>query len=421
MKNPIQGLTIAFVFLTVSTLAQSWYPITSGTTRNLNTIHFPSSSVGYIGGDDSLLLKTTNGGLTWNPVNYSGITFVGQEDDILNLQFLTDSIGYLTAGPYSGSYKTVDGGLNWTLNTLAGNNCYNQGLFFFDPDNGFVGGSGCFQGELISRLSGGVWSQATMNSSTWDAQNLIVDIDFFDAQLGLAASKSGLIFRTTDGGLNWDSIPSHPNMNPVTSVLMINDTLAYAGYKALSAGFGLYISTDGGLTWAEDLNSATFFYPDFLTLHQSGSGEIFTGGYSQGSQTGLIFRSPGDLITWNFDAVDQQINDISSYNDSTVFAVGDSGYIVVNKIVTGLPSIEPHSTALKVEIYPNPAHQSIQLQLPEGFESNGSMVAIYSISGQLLSNTVFKNSIAISTLPSGEYVVEVSQKNKIAVGKLIVD
>jgi photosystem II stability/assembly factor-like uncharacterized protein len=421
MKNILQGLTIAFAFLTVSTHAQLWTPITSGTTRNLNTIHFPSSSVGYIGGDDSLLLKTTDGGLTWNPVNYSGITFVGTDDDILNLQFLSDSIGYLTAGPYSGSYKTVDGGLNWTLNTLAGNNCYNQGLFFFDPDNGFIGGSGCFQGELISRLSGGVWSPATMNSSTWDAQNMIVDIDFFDAQLGLAASKSGLIFRTTDGGLNWDSIPSHPNMNPVTSVLLINDTLAYAGYKALSLGFGLYISTDGGLTWAEDLNSATFFYPDFLTLHQSGSGEIFTGGYSQGSQTGLIFRSPGDITTWNYDAVYQQINDISSYNDSTVFAVGDSGYIVVNKILTGLPFIEHNSTVLKVEIFPNPSHQYIHLQLPEGFDSKGAMVSIHSMGGQLISSTAFNTSIDISTLSSGEYVIEVSRKNKIAFGKLIVD
>ena len=421
MKKIQLLITISFLFLALHTHSQNWYQITSGTTENLNTIHFPTPSVGYIGGDDSLLLKTTDGGLTWNPMNPSGINFLSWNADILNLQFLTDSIGYVTIGPYSTSYKTMDGGLNWTANALAGNNCFNQGLFFFDQDNGFIGGSGCFQGELISKLTAGTWSPATMNSSTWDSQNMIVDIHFYDSQLGLAASSSGLIFRTTDGGLNWDSIPSNTAMHPITSVLMINDTLAYAGYKAISgAGFGIYISTDGGLSWNYDGNSATFFYPDFLTLHQSGNGEIFSGGVSQGSQTGLIFRSPGDILTWNFDAVDQQINDISSYNDSTVFAVGDSGYIVVNKILTGLISHDDLQI-IKIKVSPNPTNDYFNLDFPQHINTSNITTKIYSLLGELVQIESGTKTIDVRKLAAGVYVIEAFADGFVGRSKLVVE
>ncbi len=421
MKKIKLVFIIALLFSTFPSHSQFWYPVSSGTTKNFNCIDFPSANVGYIGGEDSLLLKTTDGGLTWNPISFTGINFSVWNATILKLQFLNDSIGYLTAGPYSATYKTVDGGSTWTANQLVGNNCYNQGLFFFDANNGFIGGSGCFQGELISRLDNGIWTAATMNSSTWDAQNLIVDIDFRNSQLGLAASAGGLIFRTTDGGLNWDSIPVDPSLNPLSSVLWLNDTVAYAGYTSLSVGFGLYISTDAGLTWSQDVNSATFFYPDFLALHKSGDGKIYSGGISQGSATGLIFSSPGDITTWSFDAVSQSIHSISSYNDSIVFAVGDSGLILCNKVLTSLPVFEFAPSTLKIEVFPNPAQHSIQLILPDAFEAKGALVKIYSVAGQLISIQNLKGIIDISTISSGEYFIEVLSGEKRAVGRFLVE
>jgi photosystem II stability/assembly factor-like uncharacterized protein len=117
--------------------ADTWNQISSGTQKKLNTIDFPSSSVGYIGGNDSLLLKTTDGGVTWQKLNFSGITFLPGGEHIINMQFVNDTVGFITVGPYSGSYKTVNGGLTWTALPLPGNMCYNQGLFFSDENNGF--------------------------------------------------------------------------------------------------------------------------------------------------------------------------------------------------------------------------------------------------------------------------------------------
>ncbi|MFN0189370.1 MAG: T9SS type A sorting domain-containing protein [Bacteroidia bacterium] len=420
MKKFKLVVIVALLFFTLPSHSQNWFQISSGTIKNLNTIHFPTPSVGYIGGDDSLLLKTIDGGLSWNAISFSGASFFPQSADILNLHFVTNDIGFMTFGPYANGYKTIDGGLTWTPIFLQGNNCFNQGMFFFDENNGFIGGSGCFQGELIARLSSGIWSSATMNSSTSVSQNLIVDIDFHDSLHGLAASTSGLIFRTTDGGLNWDSVPSNPAMYPITSVLMINDTLAYAGYNAIGVGFGLYISTDGGLSWNYDGNSATFFYPDFLTLHQSGNGEIFSGGVSQGSQ-GLIFRSPGDMVTWNFDVVDQQINDISSYNDSTVFAVGDSGYIVVNKILTGLNPIHESTSFVPLLLSPNPAQQYFNIIFPENVNSAEIIIRVVSVLGEMVLLQKNVSVVDVRNLSAGVYLVEALGDGFVGRGKLMVE
>jgi photosystem II stability/assembly factor-like uncharacterized protein len=414
MKRKMILAGFALFILTASSQAQEWFQVTSGTNKKLNTIDFPSATVGYIGGNDSLLLKTVDGGQNWSPVNYTGITFLPGGEHIINLQFITENIGFIIVGPYSGSYKTIDGGLSWTAITAL-NTCYNQGLFFFDEQNGFIGGSGCFQGELIDQLNGGVWSPSTVTTSTWDAQNMIVDIEFSDANNGLAVSRSGYVLRTTDGGANWDTIPTPgAPMNPLTSILIVNTNLAYAGYESINSGFGLYISTDNGLTWQEDINSATFLYPDFIALHASGDGSVYSGGNSSSMTSGVIFDSPGDGITWNYSIVDEQINGISSYNDTMVFAVGDSGYIVVNHDL-GIAAISENSE-IQFDIYPNPTSEKLYIQTES---INGAKMKIVSITGALILEGVLQPEIDVANFKSGVYFIEILSNATIARKKFI--
>lgn len=392
---------------------QQWTEISSGTNKKLNVIDFPSVNVGYIGGNDSLILKTTDGGRNWSEINYSGVTFFPGGEHIVNLKFVNELVGFMTVGPYSGTYKTVDGGLNWTqIQNLS--MCYNHGLYFFDENNGFVGGSGCFQGELIERLSGGVWSPATINTSTWDAQNRITDIDFLDANFGLASSRGGYILRTTDGGLNWDTIPSPaPAGNLITSVLILSNTVALAGYNSVNVGFGLYITTDGGLSWQEDMNSATFLYPDFLCLHQSANGRVFSGGTSQNMSDGVIFEAPEDLSFWTYSSVTHPINSIDSYADSIVFAVGDSGYVVTN-VDPAVLSIKEELDALQsIVLFPNPVSSILYIDLNEMVIQENSQIRILNLKGEVILQKKFETSIDLSEFRTGLYILELTTDKEI--------
>lgn len=406
--------------------AQNWFQINSGTQKKINTICFTSSTNGYLGGNDSLLMKTNDGGATWTNVNYTGVTFYPNGAHILNLQFLNDNVGFMTVGPYSGSYGTTNGGVTWSLIPLPGNQCYNKGLFFFDENNGFIGGSGCFQGELISAVTSanwltGTWNLNTLNAPTSFPDNYITDIHFHNPQYGLAASRSGYIYRTGNGGLSWDSVATTLPLNEITSVLIINDTLAYAGYQTTASGFGLYISTDAGLSWSFDGNSATFYYPDFFTLHQSNDGTIYTGGISAQAQ-GLIFSYQDNFGMWNFDPVDQAIYDIASYNDSIVFAVGDSGYIVVNhpQGITGNVTVNTSTTTCS--IFPNPASTIINIAGITGKQDNTGRLTFYNAMGQMVKSTAqISTSYDVTDLSPGIYFVELIFNGQQIQKKLIIE
>jgi photosystem II stability/assembly factor-like uncharacterized protein len=388
--------------------AQTWYPIQTGTTKKLNVIDFPSALVGYIGGNDSLLLRSMDGGQTWQEVVYSGVTFYPGGEHIVNLQFLTEFDGYMTVGPYSGTYKTTNGGVTWQPVLLPSNMCFNEGLYFFNETNGFIGGSGCFQGELIDRQYGGTWSAATLSFQTGASENRVTDIDFYNLSFGLASSAGGRLLRTTDGGQTWDSIPSPlGTTHPIHSVQILNDTLCYAAYSHDGNGFGILISEDAGLTWEVDMASATFFYPHFYDLHVAGSGLLYTGGRPGWDTTGVIFSYAAASNNWTLGSVDHPINSISSYSDSVVFAAGDNGYLVTNVQPSVIGLDEWEASSKQVQVYPNPSSDEVSVAFYP--VSEHPSYRLFTTSGKLVqTGTLEKNRLNVAQLPAGTYLLQIS-------------
>ena len=414
-------LIISALLISYAANAQStnWYEIATPTDKQLNTINFASDLVGYIGGNDSTLLKTTDGGKTWNQVNFTGVDFWPAAEHIVNLKFVNDWVGYMTVGPYGGTYKTIDGGTSWTPLTFAGNMCFNQGMYFWDENNGVVGGSGCFQGEHIEQYSSGTFTPSTVNTPSWTAEDVVLDIDFYDANFGLAASESRFL-RTTDGGATWDTIPSGFG-NPLTSVEIVNDTLAFAGYIDSVGGFGVLYTHDSGLTWAQDVNSATFYYPDYMDVGETNYGQVFSvGGFAFGTfnQGGIIFEYTTSQF-WYYYEVEQTLRSVDSYADSTVFAVGDSGYVVTNMDTLLLSLDNEIEEPINVQIFPNPAKEQINVLIDQG-QNQVELIRILDLSGREVMNIIPTQSVLdIKGLIPGMYLLEATVEGRKVVHKFM--
>jgi photosystem II stability/assembly factor-like uncharacterized protein len=416
MKNIALLITMICTGMFVS--AQNWNQIPSNTLNNLNAIDFPSTNVGYIVGDSSLILKTTDGGQTWNEISATGISIPGL-NPFIDVDFVTELHGFITT-KHSGVFETADGGFNWTPVSLASGQCFPSTFYIDSSDHFFVGGAGCFQGAMMDEFTSGTWTIPLLNAMLLDNAETIMEIDFGDDNTGLAVVHNDLVFRTVDGGTTWDTISTA--LSPtgfLTSVKMVDNLVAYAGYDEGGGGFGILKTVDGGLTWLEELNSATFYYPSYNCVEIASNGDVYSGATPSSSPGGLIFETV-DGVNWIYEITDQSINEMASYGDDVTFAVGDSGYIVVNVLPVTLDVDNVDYNNLKV--YPNPAQDKITLQLILADESK---LKVISTAGKEIpvKITQFNGTtvLDVSEMPKGVYIIRICETDNVQNVKFIKD
>jgi photosystem II stability/assembly factor-like uncharacterized protein len=418
----MKTLLITLFILTANLLiAQPWYNVSVPTTNKLNDIDFPTSTTGYIVGDSATILKTTDGGQSWAQIPLTGITINPWALSITDVEFVDEQIGFIVfQSNVDGPYKTVDGGNTWInmANTMS-SMCYKNSLYVNSETDFFLGGAGCFQSGQIERFVDPNWSYSTVNYESWNTSEFVTDIDFNNG-IGMAALNNEYFLRSIDDGLTWDTIPSGlANTFNLTSVMFATADSVYAGYEDLnSGGFGILRSYDAGLTWSQDINSALFLYPSFLSLGKANNGDVYCGAAKQTGWLQAIIFETTDGVNWSYDVVDQAINGIDSYGQDVTFAVGDSGYVVVNTEVASL-GLNDEDYFYPINVYPNPASDFITIE--NEFNKN----VVYNLVGLngkvVIADIVATNGtiIDISRLETGIYYLKPTDKQFNTVHKIM--
>src|SRR4030095_9294440 len=90
-----------------------WTIQTSGVTARLRGVSAVSDQVAWASGADSTVLRTTNGGATWQKIKVN--TDRGDFRDIDAVDARTAYVLSIGNGPASRIYKTTDAGATWTL------------------------------------------------------------------------------------------------------------------------------------------------------------------------------------------------------------------------------------------------------------------------------------------------------------------
>ena len=296
----------------------------------LRGIDFPSNqnNIGYISGEsltyngNGIVLKTTDGGNTWNSV------WTGNNEGCEGSCFVDVNTGFIAGWPklsngWSGFGKTTDGGVTWTSPSVATDVYYFNDVVFKDANNGILLGSTNTNARVwVTSNAGTTWSIATglagvpyhgchvsgntyfladnaghiqksvNNGLTWTTVfsqpgALLTGIKFFNNAIGMATGDNGVIVKTYDGGVTW------------ALQLIGNDIWHDAGWETQEH---LYIcgtpeivseSSDGGTTWGNGFPASG---------HQAALYEcIFTAGgwgYICGSQGTLLKRDPSCIAAF---------------------------------------------------------------------------------------------------------------------------
>jgi photosystem II stability/assembly factor-like uncharacterized protein len=266
-----------------------WHVKPSSVTTSLNTVSAVNRYVGWIGGDNGVILRTINKGTTWTNVTSA---VIGTTDvfAICGLDSNTCLVS-TTSSSITKVYKTTNGGTDWFY-VFSQDNGFINDIKFKDENTGFMCGN----------PRGGRWSlwKSTDRGDSWDSTGL-----YLPQSSGEEGWNNGMcltgnfiwfgtnnsrIYKSTDFGLTWTygTTLGCPN----TYSVAFNGDVGFTGQTITMK------STNGGDNWA--------------MVPLPGSGTV----YSFNGSMGRFWYCRGSNIYWssnNGEDFESQLNSTGTY------------------------------------------------------------------------------------------------------------
>lgn len=193
------------VLLKTLNAGQDWI-LSNPVSEKLASVHFLNTETGIIGGNAGVLATTNDGGINWNRQNFQDFVFFDTH--------VTQNNTFFAAG-FGGILKSNDNGQNFT-SSLVNQTDSIKSIHFVDSVNGFAAGYN------------GVFYKTTDAGENWTANFLadsinLIQIDFSTQNHGFAITQSGNLLRTNDGGNSWQTITLDNGNSTGQSVSFFNN------------------------------------------------------------------------------------------------------------------------------------------------------------------------------------------------------
>jgi len=251
MTKKIFFVALIFISVTISG-SSNWRLVTESSYSSLNGVFLLNENLGWIAGSSGTILKTTDGGKTWErPTNLPELT-----NTMYSVFFINENLGF-AGGSHDLLLKSTDGGDSWSEITFSSVDGDLRGIYFANENEGWI---------LSGTSSGGQISYTSDGGANWTPQATETSLNlkamaFYSSGHGVCVGgKSGnfAIYYTTDGQ-TWSKAPTPTNIPPVYSrtdlyaVAMASETVAcVTGWGSSAAGLqpSFTIRTsDGGANW----------------------------------------------------------------------------------------------------------------------------------------------------------------------------
>ena len=201
---------------------------------NTSTIYAAVST-----GTNTLIAKSTNGGITWSATN--GIP-ANTGLSCLAIDPSNTSIIYAGIG-YGGVFKSINGGANWSAASTGIPTSDWVYALAIDPSNTSVIYAGTESGVYKTINGGANWSAASTGIPSGNNAETSIAIDPSNTSIVYAVTY-GYVVKSINGGNSWNAIYTG-NWGGRLVIDPLNTNIIYLGCDR-----GMLKSTDGGATWS---------------------------------------------------------------------------------------------------------------------------------------------------------------------------
>jgi photosystem II stability/assembly factor-like uncharacterized protein len=397
------------MYFSLITFSQStWQIVNPPVNTDFVSVAFTDEAHGCIIASDGTLIKTMDGGETWN-------TFYPFPGFHINSMYFSDENHGCAVGYESGVADsslilvTSDGGENWSFGNHEKVNRLND-VFFINNEKGWAVGSrdtynlNC----CLHTLDGG--NNWTLQESILVAGAQLFGVHFRDENIGQSCGADGAFFLTNNGGgTSWAMGISMPLVN-------LNDI-----YNFGTLG-GCIVGDDGTVlytinNWYQyiEQNSGTI-----ENLHGV-SGNPATNEVWAVGDNGTIIYTSNYLLGWATQAsgVTENLNDVCMVSSDEGWAVGDNGTILH---FSNTSSVENNFDS-QIRVYPNPV--SNLLYIKTDTQGKIDQIQLYSIEGKLVYQRKADNisllEIDVSNFLSGIYYLKTKSSSHSTIRKIVIE
>lgn len=208
---------------------ESWRQVAVPTRATLTGVCFTDDSRGWAVGHDSAILRTVDGGATWEMVN-----FVPEEETPLLDVWCADGDRDFAVGAYGTFLVPSDGGESWEFQPIS------------DDDFHLHHVARSATGKLYMAAEAGMAYRSDDDGETWVALPSPYEGSFFatlplEDDVVLLFGLRGHLYRSEDAGMTWTELETG-------TVAMLTDGLDLGDGQVVITGLGgaLLYSSDGG-------------------------------------------------------------------------------------------------------------------------------------------------------------------------------
>lgn len=186
---------------------KTWQKYPLNTTENINEIYFRNEKNGYLVAGKKLFITGDGGNLWRETVIYRASDFKNGAPSFLSIRFADKKRGIVVGSVLNRKgdavldslvMRTEDGGVTWNRVAMP----TKSELFHLDyngSSHGWIVGN---RGLILATADGG---------ATWQVQNsgtdkALYNVDFRDDNEGYAVGELGTILRTENGGASWQKV-----------------------------------------------------------------------------------------------------------------------------------------------------------------------------------------------------------------------